>query len=144
MITKAQDEQLATDDDEDVEEATSIYKASDINDAFESGDTDMALEVIDDLFNTKVTNYLAEARKEAEENGKTFNERKAQAEAESKAKSSIKASMTSYWKPLYKEAYKSGNTAEKERIERILKASGLYGNASEVIKTCREWRTERD
>jgi hypothetical protein len=52
--------------------------------------------------------------------------------------------MTSYWKPLYKEAYKSGNTAEKERIERILKASGLYGTASEVIKTCREWRTERD
>ena len=126
------------------EKVTSIYKASDINDAFESGDTDMALEVIDDLFNTKVENYLAEARKEAEEDGKTFNERKAQAEAESKAKSSIRSSMTSYWKPLYKEAYKSGNTAEKERIERILKASRLYGNASEVIKTCREWRTERD
>ncbi len=144
LITVAQKEQLESNDDEDVEEATSIYKASDINDAFESGDTDTALEVIDDLFNTKVTNYLAEARKDAEENGKTFNERKAQAEAESKAKSSIKASMTSYWKPLYKEAYKSGNTAEKERIERILKASGLYGNASEVIKTCREWRTERD
>ena len=144
LITVAQKEQLESNDDEDVEEATSIYKASDINDAFESGDTDMALEVIDDLFNTKVTNYLAEARKDAEESGKTFNERKAQAEAESKAKSSIKASMTSYWKPLYKEAYKSGNTAEKERIERILKASGLYGNASEVIKTCREWRTERD
>ena len=129
---------------DDTEKATSIYKASDINSAFESGDTDMALEVIDDLFNTKVENYLAEARKEAEEDGKTFNERKAKAEAESKAKSSIRSSMTSYWKPLYKEAYKSGNTAEKERIERILKASGLYGNASEVIKTCREWRTERD
>lgn len=144
LITKAQEEQLKTKDDEDVEEATSIYKASDINDAFESGDTDMALEVIDDLFNTKVTNYLEDARKEAEENGKTFNEKKARQEAESKAKSSIRSSMTSYWKPLYKAAYKSGNTAEKERIERILKASGLYGNASEVIKTCREWRTERD
>ena len=144
LVKKAQDEQLATDDDEDVDKATSIYKASDINDAFESGDTDMALEVIDDLFNTKVENYLAEAKKEAEKNGKTFNERKARQEAESKAKSSIRSSMTSYWKPLYKEAYKSGNTAEKERIERILKASGLYGTASEVIKTCREWRTERD
>ena len=126
------------------EKATSIYKASDINSALESGDTDTALEVIYDLFNTKVENYLAEARKEAEKNGKTFNERKARQEAESKAKSSIRSSMTSYWKPLYKEAYKSGNTAEKERIERILKASGLYGSASEVIKTCREWRTERD
>jgi hypothetical protein len=130
--------------EDDVEEATSIYKASDINSAFESGDNDMALEVIDDLFNTKVENYLAKAKKEAEESGKTFNERKARKEAETKAKSSLRSSMTSYWKPLYKEAYKSGNTAEKERIERILKASGLYGNSSEVIKTCREWRTERD
>ena len=121
LVTKAQEEQLAT-EDEDVEEATSIYKASDINDAFESGDTDMALEVIDDLIKTKVANGMTEKE----------------------AKSSIRSSMTSYWKPLYKEAYKSGNTAEKERIERILKASGLYGSASEVIKTCREWRTERD
>ncbi len=104
------------------EKATSIYKASDINSAFESGDTEMALEVIDDLFKTKVANGMTEKE----------------------AKSSIRSSMTSYWKPLYKEAYKSGNTAEKERIERILKASGLYGSASEVIKTCREWRTERD
>lgn len=104
------------------EKATSIYKASDINSAFESGDTDMALEVIDDLIKTKVANGMTDKE----------------------AKSSIRSSMTSYWKPLYKEAYKSGNTAEKERIERILKASGLYGNASEVIKTVREWRTERD
>ena len=122
LIKKAQDEKLATDDDEDVEEATSIYKASDINSAFENGDTDTALEVIDDLISTKVANGMTEKE----------------------AKSSIRSSMTSYWKPLYKEAYKSGNTAEKERIERILKASGLYGSASEVIKTCREWRTERD
>ena len=89
-------------------------------------------------------NYLAEARKEAEKNGKRFNEKTARNEAETKAKSSIRSSMTSYWKPRYKEAYKSGNTAEKERIERILKASGLYGTASEVIKTVREWRTERE
>lgn len=104
------------------EKATSIYKASDINYAFESGDTDMALEVIDDLIKTKVANGMTEKE----------------------AKSSIRSSMTTYWKPLYKEAYKSGNTAEQERIKKILKESGLYGNASEVIKTCREWRTERD
>ena len=121
LITKAQKEQLETKDD-DVDEVTSIYKASDVNSAFESGDTEMALEVIDDLINTKVANGMT--KKEAQ--------------------SSIRSSMTSYWKPLYKAAYKSGNTAEKERIERILKASGLYGSASEVIKTCREWRTERD
>ena len=121
LVKKAQEELLETDDDE-VEEATSIYKASDVNSAFESGDNEMALEVIDDLINTKVANGMTEKE----------------------AKSSIRSSMTSYWKPLYKAAYKSGNTAEKERIERILKASGLYGNASEVIKTCRGWRTERD
>ena len=143
LITKAQNELLNTEDD-DIEEATSIYKASDVNTAFESGDTDMALEVIEDLINTKVENYLAEARKEAEKSGKKFNEKTALNEAETKAKSSIRSSMTSYWKPLYKEAYKSGNTAEQERIKKILKDSGLYGTASEVIKTVREWRTERD
>ena len=143
LVTKAQKKLLETKDD-DIEEVTSIYKASDVNSAFESGDTDMALEVIDELFNVKVENYLAEAKRDAEKNGKRFNERTARKEAETKAKSSIRSSMTSYWKPLYKAAYKSSNTAEKERIERILKASGLYGSASEVIKTCREWRTERD
>ena len=119
-IEKGETSEEETTDETD--KATSIYKASDINSAFESGDTDMALEVIDDLIKTKVANGMTEKE----------------------AKSSIRSSMTSYWKPLYKAAYKSGNTAEKERIERILKASGLYGNASEVIKTCREWRTERD
>ena len=121
LVTKAQKEQLETEDD-DIEEVTSIYKASDVNSAFEGGNTDMALEVIDELINTKIAN----------------------GDTEKEAKSSIRSSMTSYWKPLYKAAYKSGNTAEKERIERILKASGLYGSSSEVIKTCREWRTERD
>ena len=122
LITKAQKEQLETKDD-DVDEVTSIYKASDVNSAFESGDNEMALEVIDDLINTKVANGMTEKE----------------------AKSSIRSSMTSYWKPLYKEAYKSGNTAEKERIERILYASGLYGDTSrKVMDVCREWRTERD
>ena len=130
--------------DDTTEEATSIYKASDINSAFESGDTEMALEVIDDLFNTKVENYIAKAKKEAEEDGKRFNENTARKEAETKAKSSIRSSMTSYWKPLYKAAYKSKNTAEQERIKKILKDSGIYGNAHEVITTVQEWRTERD
>jgi hypothetical protein len=128
----------------DIEKVTSIYKASDVNSAFESGDTEMALEVIGDLFNTKVANYLAEAKAEAEESGKRFNERTAQKEAETKAKSSIRSSMTTYWKPLYKAAYKAKDTAEQERIKRILKDSGMYGNAREVIETIREWRTERD
>jgi hypothetical protein len=132
------------DSDDSIEKVTSIYKASDINSAFESGDTETALEVIEDLINTKVENYLAEARAEAEKDGKRFNERTARKEAESKAKSSIRSSMTSYWKPRYKKAYRAKDTAEQERIKRILKDSGMYGNASEVIKTIREWRSESD
>ena len=104
------------------EKVTSIYTASDINDAFEGGDTDMALEVIDDLVKTKVANGMTEKE----------------------AKSSLRSSMTSYWKPLYKEAYKSKDTDEQERIKKILKDSGLYGNAGEVIETVRKWRTEKD
>ncbi len=102
--------------------AVSFYSASDINAAFERGDTAAAAYVIDELIKTKVANGMTE----------------------SAAKSSLRSSMTSYWKPLYKEAYSTGNTAEKERIERILKASGLYGDASAVIKTCREWRSEKN
>ena len=101
----------------DKDEATSIYKASDVNAAFESGDNTMALEIIEDLVKTKV------------ENGKT----------EKEAKSSVRSSMTSYWKPLYLEAYKSGNSAEMQRIRKILYASGLYGNGNEVVKTVQGW-----
>ena len=113
---------LEADESEDSTKKETSIKASDINSAFEKGDTDAALEVIEDLIKTKVANGMTEKE----------------------AKSSIRSSMTSYWKPLYKKAYKNKDTAEQERIKRILKDSGLYGNASEVIKTIREWRSERD
>ena len=105
----------ATEDEteEEKDEATSIYSASDINAAFENGDTATALEIIDDLIKTKVAN------------GKT----------EKEAKSSLRSSMTSYWKPLYKNASES----ERIRIRKILYASGLYGNANEVVKDVAAW-----
>jgi hypothetical protein len=99
------------------DEATSIYSASDINAAFDSGDTATAKEIIQDLINTKVAN------------GKTQTE----------AKSSIRSSLTSYWKPLYKAAYKSNNTSEMYRIRLILLNSGLYGGTNDVIKTVQNW-----
>ena len=102
------------------DEATSIYKTSDINAAFESGDTAMAKEVIADLIKTKMAN------------GKT----------EKEAKSSLRSSMTSYWKPLYKQAYKDKNTAEMTRIRKILRDSGLYGGVSDVIETANNWLKE--
>ena len=103
--------------EEDKDEATSIYSTSDLNSAFDNGDTSMALEIIDDLVKTKVAN------------GKT----------EKEAKSSLRSSMTSYWKPLYKEAYQAGDNSEMARIRQILYSSGLYGNGNEVVKTVQSW-----
>jgi polyhydroxyalkanoate synthesis regulator phasin len=98
---------------EDKDEAISYYDASDINVAFERGDTARAKEIIQDLIDTKVAN------------GKT----------EKEAKSSLRSSMTSYWKPLYIAA----NESERIRIRKILYNSGLYGNADEVVKSVNAW-----
>ena len=103
--------------EEDKDEATSIYKASDINDALESGDTSLAKTIINDLVKTKVANGMTEKE----------------------AKSSLRSSMTSYWKPLYKQAYSSGNSSEMARIRKILYSSGLYGSADDVVKSTQGW-----
>lgn len=122
-INKKADDQDESDDEEDeTEKVTSIYRGSDINDAFESGDSDLAVKIIDDLIETKVANGMKEAN----------------------AKSSVKSSMTEYWKPLYKAAYKAGNTAEMRRIREILSKSGLYGRASDILDTCKAWLREKD
>ena len=110
-------ESTDTDSNEDKDEASSIYAASDINSALESGDTTLAKSIIDGLVKTKVAN------------GKT----------EKEAKSSLRSSLTSYWKPLYKEAYSSGNSSEMARIRKILYSSGLYGTADEVVESCQNW-----
>ena len=117
MTVIKKSESSGEEETEKEDEATSIYGASDINAAFESGDTSLALEIIDDLVNTKVANGTTET----------------------KAKSSVRSSMTSYWKPLYKQAYQSGNYTEMARIRKILYASGLYGSANDVVKTGNSW-----
>ena len=116
LVTKAQAGLLET-SDEEVDEETSIWKTADMNVAFDNGDTATALEIINDLIETKVAN------------GKT----------EKEAKTSLRSSMTSYWKPLYKEAYQSGDTSEMARIRQILYSSGLYGTANDVVKTAQNW-----
>ena len=100
-------------DEEDKDEAYSIYQANDINIAFENGDTARAKEIIADLIETKVANGMDEK----------------------KAKSSLRSSMTSYWKPLYKAASES----ERIRIRKILYSSGLYGSVDEVNATVSGW-----
>ena len=102
---------------EDKDEVTSIYAASDANEAFNNGDTATALQVINDLIETKTANGMTEKE----------------------AKSSLRSSMTSYWKPLYKQAYQSGNTSEMARIRQILYASGLYGSGNDVVSTVQSW-----
>jgi hypothetical protein len=117
-INKKADEQDGTSDEEDeTEKATSIYRASDINAALERGDNATAVKIIEELIYTKVTNGAEEKS----------------------AKASVKSSITSYWKPLYKAAYKAGNTAEMLRIRKLLKESGLYGTTNDIIETCRGW-----
>ena len=110
-------ESSVTEETENKDEVTSIYKASDMNAAFDNGDTTLALEIISDLIKTKVANGMEEKN----------------------AKSSVKSSMTSYWKPLYKAAYQSGNSTEMARIRKILYSSGLYGKSSDVLETCKDW-----
>ena len=95
------------------DEITSIYSTSDLNAAFDNGDTALAKEIIQELIDTKVANGMDEK----------------------KAKSSLRSSMTSYWKPLYKEASES----ERTRIRKILYNSGLYGTADDVVKTAQDW-----
>ena len=113
---------VATEEDDETEKATSIYRGSDINDAFESGDNALAVSIIDDLINTKVANGMEEKS----------------------AKSSVKSSITSYWKPLYIAAYKAGDTEEMRRIRMILAAAGLYGRASDILETCRAWLQDKN
>lgn len=110
-------ESIQTESTDSKDEATSIYRADDINIAFDNGDTSLALSIIDELVEMKMANGMDEK----------------------KAKSSLRSSMTSYWKPLYKQAYASGNTAEMQRIKQILYKSGLYGSATEVIKDVNSW-----
>ena len=114
-IKKGESTQTESTDSKD--EATSIYRADDINIAFDNGDISLALSIIDELVEMKMANGMDEK----------------------KAKSSIRSSMTSYWKPLYKQAYASGNTAEMQRIKQILYKSGLYGSATEVVKDVNSW-----
>jgi hypothetical protein len=106
-------ESESTEDDD----VTSINSASDINVAFDRGETSLAKEIISDLVDTKVANGMTEKE----------------------AKASLRSSMTSYWKPLYKQAYKSGNKSEMVRIRKILYASGLYGTADDVVKAAQNW-----
>lgn len=128
--------------EETVEAATSIYKASDINVAFDSGDNEQALEVLAELIEVKTINNVEKLRKEAEKKGKTISEIELLANAEFDALSSIRSSITSYWKPRYILASEDGNSEEMDRIYNILLSTDLYGKWNKLEKTLRNWLEE--
>ena len=102
--------------DED-ETVTSLFNASMLNRTLDSGDTEMALEMIDDMVKAKV------------ESGKT----------EQEAKSSIKSNVTRYWKEKYIAAWKAGNDEEMLRIRKLLTEAKLYGSSYKVSTTVSGW-----
>ena len=128
--------------EETVEVATSIYKSSDINVAFDSGDNEQALEVLAELIEVKTINNVEKLRKEAEKKGKTISEIELLAIAELDALSSIRSSITSYWKPRYILASEDGNSEEMDRIYNILLSTDLYGKWNKLEKTLRNWLEE--
>lgn len=115
---------------EDVEEKKAIYSTKDITTALEDGDATLAKEIIADIVSVKVENYMAK------------DEDLKQKEAEKKAKTSVKSSLSEYWKKLYVEAYNAKNTDEMKRIRFVLKDTGLYGTANDIISTCNNWVKE--
>ena len=104
----------------------SIYSANDINLAFDYNTKDLALEIIKELTEIKVTEKVETARDKAEAKGESFDENEAREEAEYEVASSLRSTMTKYWKPKYQQAYEANDTTEMYRIEDILYASGLY------------------
>lgn len=118
------------DETEDAEEKKSVYSTKDISIALEEGDAALAKEIIADIVSVKVENYMAK------------DEDLKQKEAEKKAKTSVKSSLSEYWKKLYIEAYNAKDTDEMKRIRFVLKDTGLYGTANDIISTCNNWVKE--
>lgn len=74
--------------------------------------------------NDKIRKEVQESIKKYKDEGKT----------EKQAKQYIKTSLTSYWKPIY-----IANEDKRADIRKAIFATGLYGSANDVIKTCNNW-----
>nr|DAY24872.1 MAG TPA: hypothetical protein [Caudoviricetes sp.] len=84
---------------------------------------------------SKAKDYLNSLLNSKEESIKKDNPDITDKEAAKKAKSALKSSFTSY----YKQLYINGDANERNKIRIIMGKSGLYGNSSDVQKTCKEW-----
>ena len=108
-------DETATDEEE--ETAESLYKASDLNNALERGDTEDFAAIMAALVQDKVST------------GKT----------EAQARASVKSSITAHWKKLYIDAWARGDTEERKRIIAILTETGLYGSRNDVATLAQNW-----
>lgn len=107
-------DETVTDEEETAE---SLYKASDLNNALERGDTEDFSAIMAALVEDKVRA------------GKT----------EAQARASVKSSITAHWKKLYIEAWSRGDTEERKRIIAILTETGLYGSRNDVATLAQNW-----
>ena len=111
----------------------SHYSTSDINKAFDAGDSELALEILHEIIDDKIEYYIEDARYKASMVGKKFDERKAREEAEKDTTSDLRSSVTSYWKPKYIEAYQNGDQEEMRRIQDILHEIDIYDSVSKTV-----------
>jgi hypothetical protein len=107
-------DETATDEEETAE---SLYKASDLNNALERGDTEDFVAILAALVEDKVST------------GKT----------EAQARASVKSSITAHWKRLYIDAWSRDDTEERKRIIAILTETGLYGSRNDVATLAQNW-----
>lgn len=106
--------------EEETDEEESIYKTEYIKDALEKGNTSEAVEMIEDIVNTKIVN------------GKT----------EEEARKSVRSSLTRYWKPLFEQAFADGSVYEQNEIRESLYDMGVYGTYEEIDDTIHHWKQD--
>ena len=95
----------------------SVYAVSDLNSQLDAGDFTEAKAILVDMVNARM----------------------AQGKTKKQAQALVKSGITRYWKEKYLTAYKAKNTAECKRIRTLLKQTGLYGTASEILEVTQSW-----
>lgn len=91
-----------------------------VENAFDKGDTNEVKRIVSGMIEDK------------QKSGKTDKE----------AKSAVRSSFTSTYKKQYLEAYADGDRDEMNRIRKLLYATGLYGNLSELDEDLEKWRKD--
>lgn len=92
----------------------SIFNMTYVNEALMNGDTEQALQMIDEIIKVKKSN------------GKN----------EKESRAAVRTSLTSYWKPKYLDA----DSTQRNEIRKLLYKTGCYGTVTDLDKTLKKWR----